>query len=309
MMKGWRLNRKQRRRRSRIIRRPQTEGISLNAPAAPQEGSDAGSSRDLDDAYLRGRVEGYRRAAKRDLAGAKRSLGHSASNAEAKARNALDSAARAFWWAEDTTFEDQEHALMHEVGRWTRRNLGCWLHFNGTSYSHRCPVRIAHKRIGNSIGFIGARTCSICGDDLSECPHRMGRTYWVRGGAWESVPCRVCLQESCFRHRADRLYRTSVVSIIRHVDTLREISFVRRPAQPEARLLELPVSSTALQNNFGPKFEIGMPVSCDFCLGDCAGFEDPFREHDIEEGTAELPPDETGVDQTSGDLARTAEMS
>lgn len=199
-------------------------------------------------------------------------------HAEAEARRALDQITRAFWWAEGTSQEDEQHDLMHKMGRWTRRNFGCSLDFDGSSYSHRCPVAIAHKRIGNSIGFIAQRVCSLCGEDLSECPHRRGRAYWVRGGPWAGGPCRVCLREDC-RHRVDRLYRAAVVSIIKEA-RIREVSIVRRPAQPEARLTALPVSMEDLRAAFGRHFEPGMRVSCDKCLGECEGIDDPFGASD-----------------------------
>jgi len=263
------------------------DGVPVDAPDAPAEGSDAGDSGDLEEAYLLSQIRGYRSEAKRHFEAAKRLVGHSRQHAEAEARIALDRIVRAFWWAEETPMEEDQHQLMHQMGRWTRRNFGCWLHFDGSSYKHRCPVRIAHKRIGNSIGFTAQRICSLCGEDLSECPHRRGRTYWVRGGRWAGGACRVCLREDC-RHRPDRLYRAGVVSIIKNIEVLREVSFVRRPAQPEARLVELPISTEALRTALGPGFKVGMPVSCDKCLGECEGIEDPFLERGGEASDAAI---------------------
>lgn len=146
---------------------------------------------------------------------------------------------------------------------------------------------IAHKRIGNSIGFTAQRICSLCGDDLSECPHLRGHAYWVRGGPWENGPCRVCLSDMSCRHRADRLYRAGVVSIIKEAQ-LHEVSIVRRPAQPEARMTAIPISNDDLREAFGPRFKVGMPLSCDRCLGECWGIDDPFldRQTELIEATA-----------------------
>jgi hypothetical protein len=52
--------------------------------------------------------------------------------------------------------------------------------------------------------------------------------------------------------------------------------------QPEARLTELPVSTADLRQAFGPEFNVGMPVSCDRCLGDCEGIDDPLLERESE---------------------------
>jgi hypothetical protein len=220
-------------------------------------------------------VATFRRDANRHFAAARRLVSQSAQQANQEARAALDSAARAFWWAEESPREEAQHVLLHRIGRWTRRNLGCELHFDGTSYSHTCPVVIAHKRIGFSMAFEAKRFCSLCDDDLSECPHTRDRSYWMRGPAHVGETCRVCLAEGC-PHRSGRLYRAPVVSIVKEVERIREISVVRRPATPEARLTAVPISTPELAEFLGPGFRVGMPVSCDRCLSDCPGIEDPF---------------------------------
>jgi hypothetical protein len=120
---------------------------------------------------------------------------------------------------------------MHQIGRWTRRNLGCHFHFDGVRYQQTCPIAIAHKRIGLSPGFVGQLTCSICGADLSECDHIVGRTYWVRGGPRDGRPCAICFGDQCRRHKPDRLYRAPVVKVIASGE-FREVSWVSRPANP-----------------------------------------------------------------------------
>jgi hypothetical protein len=206
------------------------------------------------------------------LTNSQRLLDQSRVLAGRQARSAIDASARAFWWAEDSEFEEAQHTKMHEIGRWTRQNIGCHLDFDGERYRQTCPIAIAHKRLGFSVGFIGPRACSICGGDLSECSHVRGRAYWVRGGRHDGVDCPVCLRPEC-QHRGDRLYRVGVVSIVSNVDELREVSMVVRPASPEARLLEIPIETAALQEKFGPRFSVGTEVSCDLCLGGCWGFD------------------------------------
>jgi len=53
------------------------------------------------------------------------------------------------------------------------------------------------------MAFVARCMCSICGEDLSECPHMRGRAYWVRGGARDGLECPACHQETCDH----RLYR------------------------------------------------------------------------------------------------------
>jgi hypothetical protein len=262
------------------------KGIPVGDPDAPAEHSDAGPADDLTAAYVAEQVRRYRSKAIRKHAAAQGLIAHSRRRADTEARAALDSATRAFWWAENTSMEEEQHLLLHRIGRWTRRNLGCQLHFDGETYSHRCPVAIAHKRMGFSVGIIAKRFCSLCDGDLSECEHIRGRSYWIRGGAEPGLDCRVCLRPHC-RHRTDRLYRAPVVSIIKEVDELREISWVRRPAHPEARLVALPVSTDDRAEAPGGDFSVGVPVSCDRCLDPCPGIDDPFARVEVE---TELEP-------------------
>ncbi len=64
-------------------------------------------------------------------------------------------------------------------------------------------------------------------------------------------------------------------TIVKDIEALREVSLVRRPAFPEARLNELPaVPAADFVKKFGPQFRPGMPVFCDLCLGQCPGFDE-----------------------------------
>lgn len=288
---------KKNRKRSRAKGRapdPVCDGIRIDAPEAPEEGADAGDDSDLRAAHVVRSISARRTAARRHFQNAIRLVGHARRSAEAEARKACEMSARAFWWAEDTAEERAQHTLMHKIGRYTRTTFGCQIPFENGSYSHRCAIRIAHKRIGASVGYIATPMCSICGDDLSECVHRKGRTYWVRGGAGPSGSCPVCLQESGCHHSGDRLYRVGVTSVIKHVEVLREVSLVDRPAQPEARLTALPIDSANLERAFGPNFKIGMRLNCDFCLGRCHGIEDPFHERRLSTGGTESAGDNDG---------------
>jgi hypothetical protein len=163
---------------------------------------------------------------------------------------------------------------MHEIGRWTRKRFGCAVHFDGQRYSQRCPLDIAHKRFGFSIGYTGTSICSICGDDISECPHLPEKEYWERGGAGPSGHCPVCMTPERCGHRPNRLYRVVPSRIITKAE-LREISIVARPSGVTTRLTELPIDSKKLVQRFGSDFKVGMPVSCDLCLaGRCWGFDE-----------------------------------
>lgn len=166
------------------------------------------------------------------------------------------------------------HQRMDAAGRWVRTKFGCWLDQDGNSYSITCPVRLGHNRTGMSIGGYALRLCSLCGQDVSECEHRRGIAYLVPGGADELGWCRVCGSKSACQHTAEETYRVSVGSRVVDIH-LDEISFVDKPAQPDARHTRVSVSVAELQEHLGPAWRPGMPVSCDFCLTPCRGLIRP----------------------------------
>lgn len=270
-----------------------SNGIPIGSPGAPTENTDAGSGADLHREYMESMVRRYRGTAKRCFARARKIIGYQRQAAEREARNAIDCAVKAFWWAEGTEMEEAQHELMHRIGKWTRRSFGCRLLLDDKGYHRTCTIDIAHIRLGLSIGFIASRICSLCDEDLSECIHIAGRTYWMRGGAQASGPCRVCNKESC-AHRPDRLYRAPVISIVKEGE-LREISYVPRPANPEARITNISVSSSDLIDALGSRFVPGMPVSCNKCLAGCPGFST------TDEGIDDIAQGSLGETEERGD--------
>lgn len=161
----------------------------------------------------------------------------SAREALAKSRSALD-------WLEGTDRFEEAHDLLHEIGRFVRSTWGCTLVLDKQGYWRECPADLAHIRMGMSPGIvILASECSICGREPRECDHIKGRVY--EG-------------ERCVR-------RITEMEIV-------EVSFVARPAQPDARLQRVSVTPSHLQGALGPQWKPGQPASCDRCLGACQGF-------------------------------------
>lgn len=166
--------------------------------------------------------------------------------AESVARGALELFRSAMNWLEDTEEFERAHELIDLAGAYVRRTFGCSLHQEGTSYSQRCPVALAHNRAGMSVAYVvQGSECSICGEDPNDCAHIAGRVY---DGS------------HCYR-------------LITQADIL-EISVVRRPRQPDARITSMSVSLEDLQASLGPSWRPGMPVSCDRCLLPCDGVQE-----------------------------------
>jgi hypothetical protein len=252
------------------VARAEKQGIPIDAVGAPIEGTVAGDAGDVGRERMLANVRSARASANRHFQSAQRLVGQASASAEREARLAIGAIVTAFWWAEDSDEEEAQHILMHKIGRWTRRRFGCSVAFEDGRYLRRCPIDIAHKRFGFSVGYTATLLCSICGDDVSECPHLRSKAYWVRGGVGPSGYCPVCMGQAC-QHDQQRLYRVTVSQIVTNMKA-REVSLVSRPAGVTTRLTELPLSSDELRAKFGPDFEVGMPVSCDLCLGSCWGF-------------------------------------
>jgi hypothetical protein len=165
---------------------------------------------------------------------------------EGTARAALGLYAKALNYLEDTSDFEMVHTEMHEAGRWVRETFGCPVYQEGERYEQRCPVAVAHRRIGFSPEIIVREWhCSICNRRPEQCEHVTGRQY---DG------------ERCYQV----ITKCELVSV----------SIVSRPAQPEARLLALPLSNDDLREALPPEWTPGSPLSCDQCLTPCPGIEE-----------------------------------
>ena len=175
----------------------------------------------------RTRIEGLQRQARRLYGQSSLSFDIGSPRAESTARRMLAVSASAFLNAEDTEFESLTHDEMDSYGTWVRTTFGCHFIYESGNYYQRCPVAIAHKRIGMSIGFsVRRHICSICGEDWSDCIHSPNELYDVPGGPNLSGYCRVCGIEECSEHSAERTYRRPPIAIVAEVEQLNEISFV-----------------------------------------------------------------------------------
>jgi hypothetical protein len=220
----------------------------------------------------RDRIDSLRRETKRLFGKAVLLRGMHDPEAEGVARAMLQRAASAFWNAEDTEFEVNTHGELDGYGRWVRETFGCKLHFEEGTYYQRCPVAIAHLRVGLSVGFTARhRLCSICGEEYADCPHSASELYEVRGGVGPSGYCAVCGGSECSDHSPEQTYLTPPTQIVTEIASLHEVSIVRKPAQPDARLTSIPVSISALHETLGEPFPPGRPISCDRCLNPCEG--------------------------------------
>lgn len=241
---------------------------------------------DVQQEYESWRAEQYRELVNQLRVKARRTYGQSSllldigdASVREKAKQLLAMAASAFWQAEGGELEDIAHTEMDEYGTWVRGNLGCSLAFERGEYRQTCPVAIAHKRVGLSMGYTARkRICAICSKDFADCEHFASRLYDVAGGAGAEGFCRVCGIADCVEHVEGEIYRTAPVYIVTEIARIHEVSLVRRPAQPHARLKSVPVDMEAIKRASGAGFKPGMPVSCNRCLRECDGIEEVVED-------------------------------
>jgi hypothetical protein len=219
----------------------------------------------------------YREEAAQKVREARERLHMDSAEANVAARSALWAAASALNWLEDTELQEKAHSELDAYGRWTRVNVpeGCHLEWDGNHYHRTCPVDLSHTRVGFSVNVVGKRSCSLCYEDISECPHMPGYLYRVPGGVTARGTCRVCVRQDCTEHPAGQYFDAEPIAVITEGE-IDEISLVGRPRQPDARIHSQFVSTTELCDLLRDQFQPGMPVSCDKCLTGCGGLHDPF---------------------------------
>jgi hypothetical protein len=158
-------------------------------------------------------------------------------------------------WAEedgDQALFDRAHRLLDQTGRFVRQTFGCSLAFDEGAYHQRCPVALAHNRMGTSPAFEFKLTCSICEMDPEDCAH-------VEGELYDGREC----------------------EYVAHPVALVELSIVNRPRFPDNRFESVSIDYETLRANLGADWKPGVAISCDYCLHGCPGISRPQNEIEV----------------------------
>jgi hypothetical protein len=200
-----------------------------------------------------------------------RYLGPKRTEAEEVAREALASAVRAFNLLEDFPEADDAHRLVHELGMFVSRHFGCEIAFEDGFWRWSCPVVIAHLRLGQSVGFTAKRLCSICREGIlsQQCPHMPNETYRVTVENADYCPCGI---EHCAEHQPGAVIDVAPTAIIDEAD-LEEISWVRRPRDPLARIHSISYTTQQILGLMGaPEIPSNAnALECFHCRQHCTG--------------------------------------
>jgi hypothetical protein len=192
------------------------------------------------------------------------------SKLEREAREALDVAVAAFNFLEDEALADASHQHAHTVGELVGQLFGCEARYRDGSFWDVCPLTLMHLRIGLSPGFTGQRLCSVCGQDLSECPHVPGLSVTVRAEDHDGR-CSACSGHwPCSQHLPG-----TAVDVVPHgviaAMNLHELSWVDRPRQPRARITDLELPDALLRAQLGRLPDADEPLVCHRCQRSCTG--------------------------------------
>ena len=122
--------------------------------------------------------------------------------AERLFRRALGKLREAVLW-EPHQVEHRTH--LHTLGEHIHDRFGCELEYRDRSYWVNCPVLLSHSRGGFSVGGRGRSICSVCGEEILNCPHVKGRAYdGTTARKINGELCNICMLSALPEEERDR---------------------------------------------------------------------------------------------------------
>lgn len=192
------------------------------------------------------------------------------SELERRARGALDAAVTAFNFLEDEDLAGAAHQHAHTVAEFVGRLFGCQAEHRDGRFWDVCPLSLMHLRIGLSPGFTGRHVCSVCRQDLSECPHVPGVAVTVVVEEREGH-CSTCKRPwPCTQHLPGTFLDVVPHGVIPDMD-LHELSWVDRPREPRARITGVELPDALLRVLLGRLPSEEEPLVCHRCQQPCQG--------------------------------------
>jgi hypothetical protein len=149
-------------------------------------------------------------------------------NSEALFRSSLRYLREASLWQPE---KEYIKIYLHEIGKRIHDLFGCEIEFDRGAYQISCPVTLSHSKYGFSMGGSATIICSICGDDMLDCPHIKGRVYNGIVAKRQYDKCNVCGEGTC-EHTEGEIYDGArAFGVITEVE-LDHIALVKNPANP-----------------------------------------------------------------------------
>lgn len=162
--------------------------------------------------------------------------------AEKSYRSSLAKIWEALLWEPE---EGNHRKYLHTVGRKVRDIFGCRLEFRDGSYWITCPVMLSHTKVGLSIGGSGKSVCSICGEDIFDCPHVTRQAYDNVIAKRHQDICNICGKKECAHIEGDTYNRVRAFAFVVELN-LDHIAFVENPSDPLAVITSYALSKSEL---------------------------------------------------------------
>ena len=151
-------------------------------------------------------------------------------DAEDLFRRSLNHLREAVLWHPEKNYV---RTYLHEVGRRIHDLFGCTIEFKDGKYFISCPVRLSHVEVGFSVGGSAKVLCSICAEDILDCPHIKGHVYDEVIAKHHHDICNICGERLCNHTEGESYNEVRAFGRIVEMD-LDHISLVPNPANPLA---------------------------------------------------------------------------
>lgn len=187
--------------------------------------------------------------------------------AERLFRRALGKLREAVLW-EPHRVEHRTH--LHTLGERIHDRFGCELEYRDRSYWVNCPVLLSHSRGGFSVGGRGRTICSVCGEEILNCPHVKGRAYdGITARKINGERCNICGEHLCGHIPGNTYDHVRVFGVVVEME-VDHVSFVENPANPLAVVHSYSLTRadmlSALPEEERDSFEYGKTtVRCHHC--------------------------------------------
>lgn len=186
-------------------------------------------------------------------------------------KKSVSGAMDALNYLEDHELMEVAHAAIHRAAFLKRGLFGCPIVLRDDEYRTNCPINISHLRMGVSAGIASDFECSICGEPVEDCDHRMGQFYPKTAGRTGEGTCTICNSVDC-EHPEGQIVLVQAKANALNI-TVAEVSFVARPRYPLARIVEVPGDMGCLHDH--PRIQYAAKhgnLDCDADFGPCKGF-------------------------------------
>jgi len=143
-------------------------------------------------------------------------------------RKSLEKAREATQWEPDA-FAHRRY--LHSLGRRIHDVFGCEIPCQDGRCRLTCPVLLSHMPFGLSIGGYKRAVCSLCGQDVLDCPHIRGHTYNRIVAARTHGVCNICGEKVCGHKSGDLYDGVEPFGIVVEME-VDHIAVVTKPADP-----------------------------------------------------------------------------